>query len=114
MVVLSSMVPVHGFTALVHGTSPMVSLVQGKGSVVSLIEGAGPVLHPVGSQFLHVALRLHAAAPVLRCTGPVQEAAGVAADQDRHRRGLGCQSVAGGTQRVVCQMMDEDKCAAVM
>lgn len=79
MGVLCPVVPVYCFTALVQSTGPVLSLVEGVGSVVSLV----------------------------RCTGAVQEAGGVAADQDRHRRGLGCQSVVGGTQRIFCQATEE-------
>lgn len=91
MAVLRSIVPVHCFTALVQSTGPVLSLVEGIGSMVSLIESAGPVvqdtgsvLHSVGPQVLYIVLMVHVAASVVRCTSPVQEAGGVAADQDRH------------------------------
>lgn len=91
MAVLRSIVPIHGFTALVQSTGPVVSLVEGIGSMVSLVERAGPVvqdtgsvLHSVGPQILYIVLMVHVAVSVLRCTGPLQEAGGVAADQDRH------------------------------
>lgn len=91
MAVLPSIVPVHCFTALVQSADPMVSLVEGIGSVVCLLKSAGPVvqdagfvLHSVGSHFLYIVLMVHVTASVVRCTDPVQEAGGVAADQDRH------------------------------
>lgn len=91
MAVLCSIVPVHCLTALVQSTGPVVSLVEGIGSMVSLVESAGPVvqdtgsvLHSVGPRILSIVLMVHVAASVVRCAGPVQEAGGVAADQDRH------------------------------
>lgn len=91
MAVLHSKVPVHCFTALVQSPDSMVSLVEGIGSMVHLVKSAGPairdtgsVLGSVGSRVLYIVLMVHVAASVVRCSGPVQEAGGVAADQDRH------------------------------
>lgn len=45
---------------------------------------------------------VYSTASVVQCTGPVQEAGGVAADQDRHGGGgLGCHSEVGSPQGVI-------------
>lgn len=72
--------------SLVQGTGSVVSLVQGTGSVVSLVQGYGPVVSLVHGTGPVVSL-VQGNGPVVQCTGPVQEAGGVAADQDRHGRG---------------------------
>lgn len=47
---------------------------------------------------------VHSTASVVQCTGPVQEAGSVAADQDRHGGGgLGCLSEVGSPRGVVCK-----------
>lgn len=70
---------------MVHVTG---SVIQCASSMVSLVYGSGPVVYGTSS--------------VVQCTGPVQKAGGVAADQDRHGGGgLGCQGEVGSPQGVI-------------
>lgn len=120
--------------SVVQGTGPQVPLIQGTGPMVSLVQGTGSVLHCTSSLLHHIVpvvhvtgsvlqcagsmislvqtggLLIHRTASVVQCAGPVQEAGGVAADQDRHRRGgLGCHGEVGGSQGVIykTQKMNE-------